>query len=118
MINNFEMNILPAQENPDIMIVSLIGSLDSITSAELEKTLLTLINKRINKIIINLADLNYISSAGWGIFIGIIKQVRASKGDLKLSGITKEILDIADLLGIKDIIPTYRTDHEAVSSFV
>ena len=106
-----------ASENPDVMIVRLTGSLDSITSSELERTLNTLITKKINKIIINLADLNYISSAGWGIFIGIIKQVRLANGDLKLSGISKEIHEIADLLGIKDIIPAYKTDHDAALSF-
>ena len=49
--------------------------------------------------------------------VGIVKQVRSSGGDLKLSGITRDILDIADLLGIKDIIPTFRTDHDAAASF-
>ncbi len=117
MISNIEITILPAPENPDIMIVALKGSLDSITSSELERTLGTLIRKKISKIIINLADLNYISSAGWGIFIGIIKQVRQNGGDLKLSGISREIHDIADLLGIKDILPSFKNDREAALSF-
>lgn len=117
MMSQIDISLRPAPENPDIMIVYLKGSLDSITSSELERTLTALIGKKINRMIVNLTDLNYISSAGWGIFVGIIKQVRSSGGDLKLSGITKDILDIADLLGIKDIIPTFRTDHEAAASF-
>ncbi len=117
MMSQIDISMRPSPENPEIMIVYLKGSLDSITSAELERSLSTLIEKKINRMIVNLAELNYISSAGWGIFVGIVKQVRASGGDLKLSGITKDILDIADLLGIKDIIPTYRTDQEATGSF-
>lgn len=107
----------PAPENSDVMILYPKGSLDSLTAAELEKTLNSLIAKKINRIIVNLSQINYISSAGWGIFTSIIKQVRSSNGDLKLSGITKDIQDIAELLGIPDLIPTYRTDQEAVQSF-
>lgn len=108
---------MPSAIRDDVMILSLKGSLDSITSGQVEKTLTTLLEKRMVRVVISLDDVNYISSAGWGIFIGMLKNFTSRKGELKLAGISKDIADIFNLLEIKDMIACYRTIDEAVRSF-
>lgn len=52
----------------DIKVISCKGFIDTTTSQSLENTLSEILKKQFYKIIIDLSDVDYISSAGWGIF--------------------------------------------------
>ena len=66
----------------DISIIKVGGYIDTTTSAELEHSLDSLLKSGSHNIIIELGNVDYISSAGWGIFISEIKGIREKGGDL------------------------------------
>ena len=51
------------------------GVIDTITANELEEVIDSLIKRERYRIILDLAGVEYISSAGWGIFISHIKDI-------------------------------------------
>jgi len=64
-----------------------------------------------------LSGVNYISSAGWGIFIGEIKRIRSHGGDLKLSGMVGDVHEVFQLLEFHSILESYPTTQEAIGAF-
>ena len=66
---------------------------------------------------VDLSGVNYISSAGWGIFIGEIKDIRHRGGDLKLCGMVGDVHEVFQLLEFHSILQAYPTSDDAVSSF-
>ncbi|MBN1163867.1 MAG: STAS domain-containing protein [Candidatus Krumholzibacteriota bacterium] len=105
------------EENPDVSIISVRGYVDTTTSSELEESLKRLLRKSRFDIIIDLKDVNYISSAGWGIFISEIKEIRENGGDLKLASMIGDVYEVFELLEFQTILESYDSVEEAVRSF-
>lgn len=94
------------------------GVLDTLTSPELEKVMNSLIAQKRYKIIIDLAGVDYISSAGWGIFISHLKEIRENRGDLKLTRMLPQVSEIFELLEFDSILKTYQTLENARFDFI
>jgi hypothetical protein len=60
---------------------------------------------------------NYISSAGWGIFISEIKEIRENGGDLKLAAMTGDVFEVFELLEFQTILESFDSVEDAVNSF-
>jgi anti-sigma B factor antagonist len=105
------------EENPDVSVLSVQGYVDTTTSAELEESLKRLLKKGRYNIVIDLGGVNYISSAGWGIFISEIKAIRESGGDLKLASMIGDVYEVFELLEFQTILESFDTVLEAVQSF-
>lgn len=105
------------EENPEVSVLSVQGYVDTTTSAELEESLKRLLKKNRFNIVIDLGGVNYISSAGWGIFISEIKSIRENGGDLKLAGMVADVYEVFELLEFQTILESYDTVAEAVKSF-
>jgi len=100
-----------------IVIFRCTGFIDSETSNEIEKALTDSINAKIYKIIIDLSKIDYVSSAGWGIFVGYVQDMRKNKGDLKFACMKKEVLEIFELLDFTNILEYYGDVESAAKAF-
>lgn len=105
------------EENPDVSVLSVQGYVDTTTSAELEESLKRLLKKGRYNIVMDLGGVNYISSAGWGIFISEIKSIRENGGDLKLASMIGDVYEVFELLEFQTILQSFDTVQEAVKSF-
>ncbi len=101
-----------------VAVIKVGGYIDTTTSSELERALTTLIKKEQYRIIVDLADVDYISSAGWGIFISEIKGIKQNRGDLKLVKMIPEVYEVFELLEFHYILKAYDTLEEAVEAFI
>ena len=97
----------PAPGNPGITLLSVKGYIDTLTSVEFEKNLLLALEDKKNKLVVDLKEVAYISSAGWGIFIGHIKKIRDQKGDLILAGMKPEVSEVFELLEFNTILKAF-----------
>lgn len=89
------------------------GHLDSGSSASLEKKLHDLVVGGATRIVVDLTDISYVSSGGWGIFVGEVKGLRVRGGDIVLSGMTSEVYDVYELLGFADVLRAFKTIADA-----
>jgi anti-sigma B factor antagonist len=101
----------------DIKIIQCKGYIDTTTSAMLESAMGDLIKDKFYRILMDLGEVDYISSAGWGIFISEIKNIRKNKGDLKLVNMKPEVMEIFELLDFTNILEYYKSLDEAVKKF-
>jgi anti-sigma B factor antagonist len=101
----------------DISIIRVGGYIDTTTSSELERALDSLLKAGVFRIIIDLGNVDYISSAGWGIFISEIKGIRERGGDLKLSKMIPDVYEVFELLEFNYILKAFDTIEDAIRSF-
>jgi anti-anti-sigma factor len=100
-----------------ISLIKVGGFIDTTTSSEVERALHNLLKQNRFNIIIDLGNVDYISSAGWGIFISEIKSIREQNGDLKLVRMIPDVYEIFELLEFHHILDVYDTSDEAIKKF-
>ncbi len=112
---NFEV---ARADNGEVSILKLNGYLDAHTAPEFETALTKLLREGRYKIVVSLQNLQYISSAGLGVFMGFIEEVREHQGDIKLAQVAPRVYKVFDLLGFPSLYEFYEDADEAVSKFV
>ncbi len=101
----------------DIVILKLRGLVDSGSSHILEDKFKELVSTENVRVVVDLQGVDYISSAGWGIFVGEIKGVRERNGDIKLAGMTPVVREVFDLLEFNTLLHPYESKEDAVAVF-
>lgn len=112
--NKFEIR---NQKENNIEILFLSGYLDAHTAPELEAAIENLINQGRNKIVVGFAKLDYISSAGLGVFMAFIEDIRSKGGDIKLSNMQAKVFSVFDLLGFPLLFEIFDNEREAIMKF-
>ena len=77
----------------------------------------SLLNQGRKKIILNLADVPYIDSAGLGEVVRTFTTVSRQGGTLKLLNLTKRITDLLAITKLLTVFDTYDSEQDAVQSF-
>jgi anti-sigma B factor antagonist len=113
-MSDFNINF---RETSNINIVDLKGYLDAHTAPELEGAFQKLMNGKQYNIVVNFKNLSYISSAGLGVFMAYIEEVRKNKGDIKLTNMPPKIFNVFDILGFPLLYEIYPDEKEALTKF-
>lgn len=116
-VDGIVVSVISGNNSAGVSILKVSGYLDTTTAGELENALYGLLDRNLFKIVVDLSGVNYISSAGWGIFIGEIKRIRNHGGDLKLSGMTGDVHEVFQLLEFHSILEAYPSTQDAVGAF-
>lgn len=85
-------------------IIHVSGQLDTLTSADLEKEVIQILEGDALKIKFDGAELTYISSAGLRLLIILQKKMKAKRGTFSLINIRPEIMDILKITGFTAIL--------------
>lgn len=101
----------------DICLFRVRGYVDTTTSPELQRIINQVIEEGINQIIVDLGAVNYVSSAGWGVFVGEIRGLREQGGDLKIVQMIPEVYEVFEMLEFNRILTCYDSLEEAVDDY-
>ena len=105
--------ILKEKLPPGIVFLTVRGFLDAHTFEELERTINDIFEDGIYKLGIDLSGLDYISSAGAGVFIGAIGTAQENDGNIILMRPSPNVKEVFDLLGLSQIFTFKDTREEA-----
>jgi anti-sigma B factor antagonist len=86
-------------------------------SALLRKTIRELIEEQRTKIVLNLADVNYIDSSGIGELVSAFTATKKAGGDMKLLHLTKKVHDLLQLTKLFTVFDVYSDEPTALGSF-
>lgn len=101
-----------------ITLITLSGQLDAHTAPEFERFLEERVRgEKKAKLILDFTNLEYISSAGLGVLMGLIEEVRSQSGDMKLVKVPEKIYHVLDLLGFPIVFQVLPDLQDAVDSF-
>jgi len=101
----------------DISVLSLEGYLDAHTAPQFEKAIQEEYDGRRFRIIVNCAGLTYISSAGLGVFMSFIEDVRAANGDIKICTVSETVYQVFEILGFPSLFDILADQPAAVQRF-
>jgi len=113
-MKNFNINHRRVEH---VDVLDLKGELDAHTASKLEDSLKKLIEKNNYNIIVNCSDLEYIASAGLGVFMAYIEDVRGLGGDIKLTNMNDRVYNVFDLLGFPTLYDIIEDEQEAIRRF-
>ena len=93
-----------------------VGDLDANSSIHLDERISELVEEGALRIHVDFKGVNYVSSAGWGVFISYLEEMNARNGKIVLSNMSDSVRDVYDLLGLDQLISVAEND-EAVANF-
>lgn len=101
MTNN--IRISTAGPQADIALIDIRGFLDTVVAFSLQEQVNTLIGTGMRKYIINLEELEHISSAGIGFFSGLALELRKYQGKLVFINIPEQVQYLLKLTRLIEI---------------
>lgn len=101
----------------DISMLTVKGYVDTMTCSILLNHITETLNQGAFHIVVDMAQVSYVSSAGWGVFVGEIKEIREKGGDLKIVQMTPEVYDVFEMLEFNKILSYYESLEEAINDF-
>ena len=103
---------ISAEKTNDILILSIDGEIDASSSIHLDNELSTAINDN-KKILIDCSKLDYISSAGLGVFMSYINDMEERHIKMILFGMSNKVKNVFQILGLDQLLKIVETSEEA-----
>ena len=105
----------------DVGVITVVDLGGRITLGEgsslLRKTIRELLDEQRTKIVLNLADVNYIDSSGIGELVSAYTAVKKTGGEMKLLQLTKKVHDLLQLTKLFTVFEVYSDEGVATRSF-
>lgn len=114
MANHF---VIETTERDGVRILALDGFLDAHTAPLFEKAIQDEFESGRTRLVADCRKLTYISSAGLGVFMSFIEEIREKGGDLKLAGIVPKVYQVFEVLGFPALFDIVDDVDSAVLKF-
>lgn len=112
-MNTFSVSVAHADHD---VVLHLRGYLDAHTANDFERELRDIIEQGALRIIVDFESLDYISSAGLGVFMVFIEDLRRKHGDILLAAMRPNVYSVFDLLGFHVLFNIFDTVEAAKAS--
>jgi anti-anti-sigma factor len=106
-----EIALLP--DDPPLAVVKLSGFLDAHTVTDFERKMESCLQEGRAQVVLDIGELNYISSAGIGAMMGLAHRLRKMEGKLVLLNPSEKVFKILDTLGFTKIFQITHDESEA-----
>jgi anti-anti-sigma factor len=107
------MELSEAKEG-GVTVLTMSGRLDGATAPATEEKVLALINGGADRLVIDCAGLDYISSAGLRILLMAAKRLTPPRGKLALAAPKPQVRDVLDIAGFASLLAIHPTRSAAV----
>lgn len=105
------------KEKDAVTVVYFFGKMDTGTSPEAEKYINQLIDEGDNNILMNLGELDFISSTGLRLILATGKKLMVSNGKLTICSPNITVNDVLNISGFNRMFGVYETEEEALQSY-
>ena len=100
-----------------VHIISVFGEIDAGSSIHLDNAFKEALENGEKKIATDLSGLEYISSAGLGVFISHLEEFDQNDVSLVLFGIIESVNQVFEILGLEKLLVIVKTKEEALAAF-
>lgn len=100
-----------------VELITVTGYLDAHTFEQLDGAMGQLFEDGKNRFVVDLRGVDYISSAGAGVFIGNIGKAQDQGGNIVLLNPSSNVREVFELLGLTQIFTLVDTREEALAKF-
>ena len=87
-----------SENEADVMVV--VGEVDASSSITLDSAISEMIENGKKSLLIDCTDLEYISSAGLGVFMSYIEEIKKKNISLVIFGLNEKVMNVFQILGL------------------
>ena len=109
------MEIVETRENA-VVILGLTGRIDAANAGLLEENVHRLIDAGEQRLVFDLAGVDYVSSAGLRVFLVAAKRLRSADGMLALAALQDRVREVFEMAGLSSVLRVCPTRDEAVAA--
>src|SRR3546814_2606391 len=106
---------LSSEKIGDVLAISMAGQINSANASEVESALLAWVEQGERLCVLDLGQLDYISSAGLRVILMMAKRLKQNSGQLILCGLQPQVKEVFDISGFLTILTVVDTRAAAVS---
>ena len=96
------------------VVVSVKGRMDTVTAPEFEKNVIDLISKGEKTFVVNLGELDYISSAGLRSILAFAKKLKGKEGKILLAGLKGPVDEVFKISGFSSVFKIFDSEESAL----
>lgn len=100
------------EEKMALIIIN--GDIDASSSIQLDESLSKQLDNKHLNVSIDCSNLNYISSAGLGVFMSYIEEFKGSNQKFILFGLSEKVKNVFEMLGLDQLMNIVNTKEDAV----
>ncbi len=112
-----KLDIKQSATDSGVRILHLKGVLDAHTYHQVSKLLEELFDADIYKIVLDLEEVDYMSSSGVSVILGSLPKAQQNKGDIVLLNPTEKVDQVFQLFGLHDMLKIALTKRAALEFF-
>ena len=116
-MSNLRIQITKHGKHSDIAVITLYGPLDTVASYSFQEQMHMLRQTGLYRYIIDLQHLDYISSAGIGVFPGMLNELQQHKGGLVFVQVPVKIYKLFEMIGLINLFPVMESIERAIEEF-
>ena len=98
-----------------VTIVAVSGSVDPTTSKDLDNDLKAQLQQGRFRMVADFSQVTYMSSAGFRVLLGALKECKAKGGDFVIAGPQKSIMQLLEMSGFTNFLKVYASVSEAAA---
>lgn len=102
------------KKEKNIPVVSVKGRIDAVTAPEFEKSLSELIEAKETTVLVNLGELEYISSAGLRSILATAKRLKTENGKMLFTGLKGPVEEVFKISGFYSIFTIFESEGAAL----
>ena len=96
------------------VVVSVKGRMDAVTAPEFEKNVIDWISKGEKTFLVNLGELDYISSAGLRSILALAKKLKEREGKIVLAGLKGPVEEVFKISGFASMFKIFDSEESAL----
>ena len=104
-------------EVDQVTLIEVSGRIDGMNAEELREALTCEIERGARHVVLDLAKVSYMSSAGLRELVAAYRKLHDGAGDLRLAQPSSRVQDVLEMSGLDTIFQIYLTQTEAVGSY-
>lgn len=116
-MSNVRIDVTMRGNQQDVAVVELHGPLDTVASYTFQEQMQTLMSQGVYTYVVNLEHLDYISSAGIGVFPGMIHTLQQQNGGLIFVRVPPKIYKLFEMIGLISLFPVMDSVEAALEAF-
>ncbi len=111
--------MLKTETIQDIIVVRFdnVNRFNALIAEPVKEQLKEYFNKPKTKLILNLENIDFVDSTGFGVFLSIMKTANNNYGFFKICNINPEVMELFKLLQLHNVFEIYGTLEDCIESF-
>jgi anti-anti-sigma factor len=111
------LDVESRQTDSGVTVLAPSGRLDVVGAPALKEAVSEAMKNGLPRLVIDMEGVTFVDSSGLGSVVSALKQVRTSKGDLRLAAPNQQVRVVLELTTLDRVFPYFATVEEALTDF-